>query len=237
MTMRIFWNDTAGVLQEIEFDASIEENHESTAEATKHPIEGGSSVTDGVNDTGDHITLQARISNTPIRVPRTQMEGITGSLGTVDLGSFVDRRLRKGATANENAQYDTVTTRENATVLTFSNAFDRVKEVHRVLVAVKRAKQVVSLDTSLAQYDNCIITKIGAPRKAEEGNAITFALELEPIRFADSQLVDTPAPSQARGHGRSNRGASATTDETEGGHSESLAHQAIQGLRNVFGGG
>ena len=50
----------------LELEATLEENHEGSAETTDHPVESGADVTDHIRRKPDELTLKGIVSNTPI---------------------------------------------------------------------------------------------------------------------------------------------------------------------------
>lgn len=65
-------------------------------------------------------------------------------------------------------------------------AFDRVERAWR-------DRELLTVETSLALYENMAITSMTAPREVESGDDFVFVLELVEVRFAIAQTVQIPA--------------------------------------------
>jgi hypothetical protein len=69
-----------GQLAMISIDATVEEVPQVSALITEHAVEEGGNVSDHVRPENDRLTLSFVISNTPINVPQTNADGVTGSI-------------------------------------------------------------------------------------------------------------------------------------------------------------
>ena len=65
---------------------------------------------------------------------------------------------------------------------------------------------VVSILTSLRAYHDMVLASLSAPRSAGNGDAITFTVDAQRIRFARSETVEAPQPIEPRGRKQRNRG-------------------------------
>src|SRR5258706_15116654 len=83
-----------GRMQEIEFDAVVREVHGKTATATEHNVEKGSNISDHVRPGADTLSVEACVSNTPLKLPRTQNRGATAQNATQQV--TVQGRDKKG---------------------------------------------------------------------------------------------------------------------------------------------
>ena len=81
----ITWADDAGGEGAIEIDAVKTRGFESSAEVTEFPVERGAAITDHVRPLNGTLSLEGVISNTPMIIPTTQMQGITAAPGSVAL--------------------------------------------------------------------------------------------------------------------------------------------------------
>lgn len=222
----IIWTATSGAIEEIAFDTLIEEDPSAEAELTSHPIEDGSTVSDHVILAPMHLSISARVSNTPIRLPRTQNRGATGAVSPMDLQGVTRTEFTRKASENEAAQLTRTQVQASAQVLQFSAPMDRVRDVHSALLDLRASRVPVSVVTSIRQYDSMILLKVGAPRSAEDGDGITFALEFGELIVVTTRLVDAPTPSQDRGHRARDRGQQSTTTPTDtSGRRTSMARQ------------
>jgi hypothetical protein len=171
----------------VQVDASVNEQHITTAQVTEHPVESGPNVTDYIRPMPRKLTLELMISNTPTYLPSTQM---------------------RGAQANPAAR-TSVLVGNNPTAfssLKFSDDFDRVRDAYTDLVDAILAGALFQITTTLTNYDHMACINLSAPRNAESGNAIKFAIDFQEVRIVDTQDVKTPAAK----HKPKNRGRKPT---------------------------
>lgn len=153
----------------LEVDITPTQGFERTAEVTEHPVEAGAPIADHVKLNNGVITLEALITNTPVRIPSTQMQGATRASGT------------------------TSTAAGDVTTLRWSGPFDRVRECDALLDSLVAARVVVTLATSLRQIENLILTRYKVDRTTESGRALPATLEFKQIRLATTQRAEVPA--------------------------------------------
>lgn len=205
-----------GEIRVVTFDATILENHSTTATATEHPVAAGVDITDHVRAERDTLSVEVHVSNTPIFSPN--VDGANGSVRQLEISSTRKQFSRlaqvKRSGEVENATLEDSTQTRQANVLQFSGSFDRVVSVYEVLTALAKAGQDVTVTTSLRQYDSMVILTVGTPREAGSRNAVKFTMDLAEIRFAETETVDTPEPLETRAERARRRGAQGA-EETE----------------------
>ena len=69
----------------------------------------------------------------------------------------------------------------------------RGKEAWSRIVALKNAREPVTVVTTLEMYENMLITSIDAPKSAATGQGLEFTITLEEILFAETQTTTLPA--------------------------------------------
>lgn len=158
------------------FDVVEKEGYELTAETTEHAVDSGVVIADHLKKNPDTLTLEAMVTNTPIVVPRTHMDGVTGSMQPTTL-SVGGRELK-------------------ATVLTWSGSINRVRAVDEVLSALV-GTSLVRYTGTLRSLEDLVITRYRVDRDAATGDALPVVLELKKVRRATVQRV--PVPAQRRG--------------------------------------
>lgn len=165
-------------------DASVAEQHGAQAQVTEHQIESGASVNDYVRPMPRHLSLTSFVSNTPVYGVRPALPGgaSTNLIGEVQ-GPRTSSQTVNG---------------QSFKTLSFDDERDRAKEVFEALVSVCQAGGVFDIYTSLATYQNMVLTNLSAPRDAEHGNAIQFQLDFQEIRVVDSQEVTALPPKVSR---------------------------------------
>ena len=68
----------------------------------------------------------------------------------------------------------------------------RGQEAWQRIVALKDAREPITVVTALEVYANMLITSIEAPRTSGTGQGLQFTITMEEILFANSQTVDLP---------------------------------------------
>jgi hypothetical protein len=149
------------------------------------------------------------VLSTPASVTQSPMNGTTGQVGRstyppgVKLGSvapvlipfgignrIVQNQLDRGprystppeVTPGRFSPNDPVSV--VADVFTFANPRDRLRDLWEALNKLRTEAQVCAVLTRLQDYENMLITRVGAPVEARD--AITFSLNFKQISFAES---------------------------------------------------
>jgi hypothetical protein len=201
--LTILWESDA-----VEIDASPTQGFEKTAEVTDHAVERGSNISDHARPGNGTVTLEGFVSNTPITVPKTQMDGVGGSFRSVE--------LQGGG---------------NATVLQFDGPFDRVRRVKEKIDELINTSTIVEIHTGLEVLTDYLVTRFKVDRNAETGNALPFVLEAKRVRIVETLVERVPAPVERRGQPRRQRGNQPATTPPP----ESLAHRGLAAARSVLG--
>ncbi len=220
--------DAGGSLAVIEFDATLGEVHQGTTVVTEHPVEKGVNISDHVRPEVDRLTLEVFVTNAPIRVPRTNLDGATGGVAPLDLvvpSTFeLPIAIPGVGAALKGAGLLSGNTTVKANVLQF-DSFDRVSSVYHELKTLQETSTVVTIQTSLREYDNFVLKSVTEPRQAGEGDSMRINIEAQQIRFVTAKTV--PAPKTPVGAKKVNRGAKPSTDA---GPKQSLALKAAKAL-------
>lgn len=94
----------------------------------------------------------------------------------------------------------------------------RAEEAYRRLIELKNLGDVVTVVTSLREYENMILTSVAVTRNAQTGGVLALSLSLRQIRTATSEVVDLPTPiknARVRGQPILDQGKKPTTDAPE----------------------
>lgn len=222
MSVEITFEEPAdsGQLQSIMFDAVTRDAHESSATVTEHPVEEGANISDHVRPDLDRVTLEAVVSNTPVGIPTTQMEGVEGRQAGLEIVDSVTNIVLA-----------------KASVLVFDGEIDRVRTVYEELLRLEKAGVIVGIVTSLREYENMLIRRVSPIREASTGNALFVTVEATEIRIATSEVVAAPDAEQTRDGTRSSRGRQQTSDSDDSTdtRSRSLLIQLGDTLRALVG--
>jgi hypothetical protein len=229
-------------LVSIEFDATVRELHTSSVTLTEHPVEKGANISDHVRPELTHLTCEALVTNHPIRLPRTNMQGVSGRVQALDLAWRIgEESVRKtrleipkrteipigvplvGALITQADLLDGTEVREvdglvftpgpdgaAAQVLQFDGEFDRVRSVYEELLTLQASATLLTVNTSIKEYDNLILQNLTAPREIKDGASITFTFDLREIRFATTQTVKVSADKKRQPAAKTNLGAKPT---------------------------
>jgi hypothetical protein len=166
MSYSLTFVDTDGTSKMLDVDAVTREGSTSVAEITENPIESGAVVTDHIRVKPDTLTLEFKITNTPIRQPQSHMNGVTSSVGQSANG--------------------------NASVLTWSGAFNRVVAVEADLLRIQAAGLLWTITSDIRVYSNFLLEQIQANKDDSTGDSADFILSFKLARFVDTRVTNIP---------------------------------------------
>lgn len=169
----IEWTTTAGATGALEIDATKTRGFELAAEVTEFPVETGSAITDHIRPLNGTLAIEGVISNTPIVLPTTQMDGVTRTLESVALVGGDGR--------------------QRATLHRWSGAFDRVRVCDGLLAGLVSSGTPVRVTTSLRTLENLAITRYNVPQDATTGESLPIVLEFKALRIATTARAAVPA--------------------------------------------
>lgn len=172
------WTDSTGAVGALELDVVKTRGFELAAEVTEFPVERGAAITDHVRPLNGTVALEGLVTNTPLVVPATQMDGIAQTLGSVVLPGG-DGKAR-------------------ATLYRWSSTFDRVRVCDTVLAGLVRAGAVVKLTTSLRVLEDLAITRYKVDQDGTTGQGLPIVLEFKALRFATTARAAVPAVRRLR---------------------------------------
>lgn len=170
------WTDDAGGAGALEFDAVTLYGFEAVAEVTEHPVEQGTAITDHVRPQNGTVTLEGVITNAPIVLPATQMDGNSFTPGVVTLSDGT-----------------------KVTAQRWTSPVDRVRACDAVLEALVADATLVSITTGLRTVDSLAVSRYRCERNDSTGaGAVRVTLELKRVRIATTQRVPVPAVRRAQ---------------------------------------
>lgn len=167
------WTEASGASGALEIDTTKTRGFELAAEVTEFPVESGSAIADNIRPVNGTISIEGIISNSPLDLPSTQMEGVTQVTASQTLPGG------DGST--------------KATLTTWSGPFDRRRACDTVLAALVSSGTPVRLTTSLRTLENLAITRYKVDESVETGQALPVVLEFKALRIATTQRVAVPA--------------------------------------------
>lgn len=189
------------------FDAIVTETHSRSAQVTAHPVEQGADVADHVYVDPLRLTLEALVTNTPLRTPTTQNRNSSGEVRALD--------------------------DVQANTLQFDASMDRPKDVYEDLRDAFANKSAITVDTALERYQDMVIIGLSVPREAGSGldtqsgtrvDKLTFSIEMQQIRVVGSRTGEVRQPKAGAPKKKKQKGTKEKKEATE---LESAAHQAF----------
>lgn len=205
----------------LSFDASLNEQHGGQAQVSEHPVEKGPNITDNVRPLPRRVSLEAMVSNTPI---------------------YKDVPASSNANpGNEQATIESVTIQpplglprstQKMTALAFDDEFNRVRDVYNSLVVAYQAGALITVITTLQDYDNMVIVNLSVPRNAQNSNASVFTIDMQQLVLVEVNAVDTLAEK----HQEKNRGPKPNKPEAEEPQKAEEARSALKGIVRLFSG-
>jgi hypothetical protein len=184
-----------GAVVDIEFDAVVRVVPTTAAAVTAHPVERGVAVNDHVRPEPLRLSVEAWVTNTPLKVPTTQMRGVQGSVRSEGMNVPVTQLVGLGVRVPSQ-----VTVPVEA--LRFDGEFDRVRDVYQELRTIQEAGQAVSIQHmkqgGLEDYEDMVIVSLSAPRDAQSGSAVAFTFDAQKVRIVDTRRVKVDAPAKQK---------------------------------------
>jgi hypothetical protein len=169
-------NKLEGTISVYSLDATLTFTPRLSSTITKHPVETGSTIT-------DHVFL----NNTIIDVT-----GIITNSGAIPV---------KGGTASGVGLGDLI---PSPTVSGTGGI--RVQSAHDILVNIFNNRELITINSELQVYDNCIVTSLSLPRSPDIGDTLRIEMTLEQLQVVSSErlpvssdLLDAIAINQKKG--------------------------------------
>lgn len=200
------WTAPSGTTELLEVDATERQRFELSNEVTEHAVEQGAAITDHVRENNEKISLDCIVSNTPILIPGTGMDGVSGSTRA--------QRLADGTHVN---------------VLVFDREVDRRRLVDEAIRGL--TGKLLTIRTPFRVIENCVMERYQVERDVTYGDVLRFTMDLVKIRIATTQTVQVTRPRRRVAQRQQNRGAqpAATTVPRQ-----SLALRLASSLRGLF---
>jgi hypothetical protein len=196
------------------------ESHEHTSTVTEHPVEAGANISDHYRTELDKLELDMWLSNEPIdyNSPNGIAAQYGGFLGVTDLSTYKRPIVAGAQTPNtfslsitNNVQALLTGGHGNplsatAQVLQFTQRFNRLADVHKMLEQLRNDAYVFSVITKAAVYPSMVIEKWSMKRDAQSGTGAGISVSLKQLRLVETKSVQVPQPVQPRGQLPKNNG-------------------------------
>ncbi len=170
--------------EKLELDIIESDTYTVVATLTSHAVEQGVDVTDHTEPQKDRITVEAAISERPMRID--QVSGTT--IAVVDLPN--------GGKATAIVPPEGTTRR--------ASAFETLRTLNR-------AGTLVNVEGLIRPLQNYQIETVTSPRSTETAGLLAVSITFVEHRTAEVEEVEAPAPRVERGRGRRNRGRQSPT--------------------------
>jgi len=231
----------------VSIDAAITETHTSAGTLTEHPIESGASITDHFNVNPRRLDLDGVITNHPVRLPASQVDGIDyedkvfkwatsgpgGRVGAALPSAGALGALTKGVTGllglNE----------KSAHARGYDTQFDRVTDGYAALDSMLVNAELIVIVTTLRVYENMVIESFVVTRDATTGQALRFTMSAVQARIVTTLTTDAlPLPKKLSGLPKIPLGGQPKKkiDEPTNTHSKSALALASDALGDALGG-
>jgi Dit-like phage tail protein len=184
-----------GALVSIEVDATIREEHYGETVVTEYHVERGANVADHARPGNDRITCDVVVTDTPIRVPTTNTDGVRGGFSQVELevpALTHFPRLLPGVGV-VTSLLPKHTEKYSVEVLNFDGTMNRRQSIYNELTLLRTSTTLVNISTPLREYTDMVIRTVSAPRGPADGSSITFTFVATAITFVDSEIVAVKA--------------------------------------------
>lgn len=152
-------------------DVSIREQHNKSAEVTRHPVEEGADITDHVRLQPDQIQIEGIVTNQPIELPGSHVDGVT-----VDESGHTFQGTSVRATAT------TSVTIEGEPTLGFLGLLPGVGQLATLA-------QAIGGDVRPKRKFEMILPKLEPYATQYQVNALRFSKEFDRVKAVDDALV------------------------------------------------
>jgi len=197
-------------------DASLREVHSLSGEATEHPVEAGSNISDNNKRKPRRFQIDGVITNHPINLPRSQVDGVSEAdvefyweanpeiLGMeMGGGGLIGGALGAIASATGINQHAGM-------AKGYLPDFDRVQDCYAEFEAMWELGDPFDVYTSLRIYHNMVIETFDTTRDKDSGNALRFTMTVKQVRTVSTLYTAAPPePLVERGKPLTNRGKQA----------------------------
>lgn len=205
----------------ISLDASLSEGHSMTAEATDHPVEQGSSISDHVHIKPRVVTIEGIISNHPIKLPASQVDGVNEVDVEFEWKAVPNLPVQLGGPGLLGAATGALVSAvggdvQKGSAKGFEPPFDRVQSVREELDRIWKEGEPIDIVTTLAVYHDMVIESLEITRSAGSSSIMNFTATCKQISLVSTGLVVAPPePKVERGKEEKDRGKQAAGPASE----------------------
>lgn len=214
----------------LEFEAVLNEQAEHSATVSEYVVEQGANAADHMRVDNKRVSLQAFVSNAPIRVGgfadmQTSFVELDVPKAEKGLAPTPGALLSAGASAlasllNGKPLY-------KAAVLKAASTTNIPKEVMNLLEDWQERSVLGKVYLPWRTYESMVITKITPTRTPTTGDAAEFSIEFQEIRLVESKLVTAPIPTEVRGKVMKAKGKQPTSPVRDPGPKQSILRSLL----------
>ena len=186
--VQIRWEGENGETFFIELDAAISEQHNADNTITDFAVEKGANISDHVRPQPETISIEGRVSNTPIYLPKDHVDGAQERRQAVQ-GRAPNARLQLLGPLRVDIPTGP---QPSGSVLAFTPEFDRVRSVDNEFMRLRAKGTRLTVDTTLRKYVDMVIESYSVQRNAQLGNTLAFTIGLKRVRFGKTETVPAP---------------------------------------------
>jgi hypothetical protein len=220
----------SGLTEAVQFDVTDGESPEDVATPTDHAVERGANISDHLRKEPAFISVEGTVSAMPnplidtdvstqqvevdvntlpdpgsktirLTVPSPPLELSQSGLLQAGIGALTKLITGAGSpqvTVRGDTKRAVVT--QSVSLIQQTAPRDRIREVYDLLLKAQLKAHLVNAVVAQREYSDMVITRVAKPRTIEDGSAAHFQVDLREMRVSDSQTVEAPQPTEARGH-------------------------------------
>lgn len=172
--VNVLFGRKAGIIGELQLDATISESHDYTNEVTQFPIEQGADIADHVKIKPEEITIDGFVTNSPLTILFEDISEIV--------------KVKSG-------EVEVKSTSREGTVNKVELARDILLKISgRQIQGKDTPPQIVDIITGLRVYTGMMLTSLSIPRNAKTGQAMLFTARFMKVITVQSETVTIPNP-------------------------------------------
>lgn len=205
--LTLSWQDKiTNETKSIRFDVISEESWESVVAITTHPVEDGANVTDNARDEPARLSLHGYVSNKPLWSNPDVEKFAEYSSEILNVPKYTPPftptpgGVTRAVIGAVKSLVSGVAPPIRSLALRPTGEFpDRARAQYDALKDAQKVRALIRVTSKVGELDSLLIARIGVPRTTEDGNGLSFEVELQQIRIVQSETVAAPKPAEARG--------------------------------------
>lgn len=178
------------------FDATLEESDELVTEVTQYPVENGDIANDHANNRNLRITMQVALSDNPFKALAAQasQSSVADNLASLGIppnavgaltgfGSSVGIGAATGLLGGAGAAFAGLAASIGNAAFAAGQAQTRSADALQTIRQLQRNRNVITIATSKATYDNVLITRTQRTTNIGNEKGLVLTVEMEQLRI------------------------------------------------------